>query len=648
MLAASVLALLGQWTLLSGPTRAGPGLLYYLLAIIPFIWICYRFEGYVLPPPFVAVPQTRRAPVLALWFASLALCGWTVQSVNMPAISPFLGRAMVVTWAVSIGLFAWSVLRAVEWRLPARATCGAWWRTHRLEVAGIMLLGLLAFGLRIYNLELQPYAMINDEGEVGKEALRILRGLQTDFFATGWGGQPIWSFVPTAISVGLFGNTTFAVRLVSVMQGTLSVIFIYLLAREAFDRVTAFLAAGLLAMLPFHIHFSRLGVCNVIDAFFSSLVLWLTYRALRRGQITGYLWAGLAAGLTVYSYLGSRLVMALAVGLLGYAIVQQRDYLRTHWRHLGVFGGALLIVAAPMLSYFFRHPDLLLGRLNAEGILNNGWLKQMAAQQGYGQPLWHQFVRSTLVYISSGAPSGFYNSPQPYLVPLAAVFFLLGMGYVVWRLRDWRYWGLLAWFWAVVILGSMLTVGAPTSQRLIMSAPVLTLITAIGLRKMMGLWQSVNIIPFRLGVVLSVAVVGVVGWQGVNFYFIDYFQGHYFEDKSNEISYEASRYAASLGQPYRMYLMGAPVTVDFGNFKYLLPDMEMADFNTVTPESLAALPRDGGAFFVALPSRQADLEAVARQIPGGRWMQIPRRYQPAEMLYLGYVLSPGQWEIPPK
>jgi hypothetical protein len=192
-------------------------------------------------------------------------------------------------------------------------------------------------------------------------------------------------------------------------------------------------------------------------------------------------------------------------------------------------GGALLIVAAPMLSYFFRHPDFFLARLNAEGILNNGWLKQMAAEQGYWRPLWRQLVQSTLVYISSGAPSGFYNSPQPYLVPLAAVFFLLGMSYVIWRLRDWRYLGLLAWFWAAVVLGSMLTVGPPTSQRLIMSAPVLALITAIGLRKVAGLWQSTNVIPFRLGVVLSVAVVGVVGWQGVNFYFTNYVQGHYFE-----------------------------------------------------------------------------------------------------------------------
>jgi 4-amino-4-deoxy-L-arabinose transferase-like glycosyltransferase len=641
--AACGLALLGQLTLFFDEAHLTVGLLYYLLAISLFIWVGRRVEGNVLAPPFSAVALTRSAPSFALGLTSLALCLWTVQTVNLSTLTPLLGRAAVVTWAASIGLFVWSVLRVVAWRWPGPERWVAWARAHWPEVMGLILLGCLALWLRTYNLELQPYAMVNDEGEVGQEALRILAGLRTNFFETGWSAQPIWSFVPTAISVALFGHTTFAVRFVSAVQGTLSVICLYLLAREAFDRATAFLAAGFLVTLPFHIHFSRLGVCNGIDAFFSSLVIGLTYRALRRGQISGYLWAGLAAGLTIYSYLGSRLVAILAVGLLGYAVVRQRTYFRAHVRHLAVFAGALFLVATPMLVYYFRNPDLFLARLNAENILNNGWLKQAIAEQGSWQPLWSQFARSVLVFFFSGAPAGFYNSPMPYLVPLAAVFFLLGMGYVVWRLKEPRYMALFAWFWAVVVLGSTLTGGPPTSQRLIMTAPVLALITAIGLRKMFELWHKVGVMPVRLGEILSVGVLCVVGWQGVNFYFTDYAQGHYFEDQSNEITYEASRYAASLGLPYRMYLIGEPMTyVIFGNFKYLLPDMEVQDFNTVTPDSLAALPHDGGAFFVAIPSRRADLDLVASWAPGGRWQPVPRRYQPEQTLYFGYLLSPDQ------
>jgi hypothetical protein len=495
--------------------------------------------------------------------------------------------------------------------------------------------------VRTYDLEYHPYSFVNDEGEVGRNALAILDGSVTNLFTSGWAGQPNWSFVPTALSVALLGNTAVAARLVSALQGALGVVFIYFLGREAFDRRTGLLAALALLGLSWHVHFSRLAVANVVDSFFASGVLWLVYRALRRGHLIDYLWAGLASGLTVYSYLGSRLVMALAVALVAFTWLRQGLPLRTHRRHLLVYAGAMIIAAGPQLAYFVRHLDTFMGRLNAEGILRNGWLQRQSAETGLSQAslLLDQFMKSTFVYVTGSAPGHFFNSPRPYLPALAAVFLVLALGYSLWRSAQPRYFMLTAWFWSVVVLGSTLTIGPPSHQRLLMTAPATALLVAIGLREAGRLVERLGFVSARLVLGLTLAVAGLTSLQGVTFYFGEYRTGHYFEDPSNDFSYEVADYASTLGPDYRMYLLGAPSVYSvFGDFAYLAPEVEVVDFNDVTPATVEALPRDKHAFFVAVPSRVEDLQHVAQWLPGGEWQAVARRYQAPEMVYFAYLL----------
>jgi 4-amino-4-deoxy-L-arabinose transferase-like glycosyltransferase len=434
------------------------------------------------------------------------------------------------------------------------------------------------------------------------------------------------------------------------LEGALTALCVYLLAREIFDRTTGFLAMAVMVALSYHLHFSRLGVTNVIDAFTSVFTLWLLYRALRRGGLPDYAWAGMATGLALYTYLGSRLSIALVFGTLIYVCLRERGYTRAHIRHLLVFASAALVVAAPMALYFYRNSDHFMSRLNSEGILNNGFLEReaVATGKGYVGVLLDQFARSSLVFVSQGAPGGFFNSPAPYLPAIGAVFLVLGMAYTLGRLLEPRYMTLFAWFWSVVILGSTLTVGPPSSQRLLMTAPAVALLVALGLRKTAEAAERMGVFSLRGAVALCAAVATLISLQGVYFYFGEYRQGHYFEDASNEMSYESFHHTAQLGQDYRMYIVGYPrVFVAFANFDYLAPDLPKQDFNDVTPESVAALPRDRGAFFLTIPERRQDLQNIARWVPGGEWIQVYRRYQPVDVLYYAYQVPPEAFAARP-
>jgi 4-amino-4-deoxy-L-arabinose transferase-like glycosyltransferase len=645
---ALLLAAVGQVLLLATPDQPTWGLLFYAAAVVTLIGLTLKIRQPVAPRPFVARQLPRQAPVVGLWFTCLVLGLYAVRQVNrdLPVADRYLLDA---AWLASILAYTVSVLRAARWHWPGFVALRDWSVTHRRELALIGFLLVAAFAVRAYDLTYHPYSFVNDEGEVGKEALAILNGTRSNFFEAGWSGQPVWSFVPTAISVAVLGHTAVAGRLVSVVEGTLAVFFVYMLARETFDRKTAFLAGAVLVGLAWHIHFSRLGVSNVIDSFFASGVLWLTYRALRRGHLIDYLVAGLAAGLTLYTYLGSRLVLAMAVGIMAYVLVRQRDYFRTHYRHLSVYAGALLVVAGPNLAYFAQHPNEFMGRLNSEGILQNGWLQRQSVTLGrtYFSLLLEQFSHSTLVFIAQNAPGSFFNSPRPYLTALAAIFFVFGLAVSMWRITQPRYLLVCGWFWSVVVFGSTLTLGPPSSQRLIMTAPVAALLVAIGLREVARLAAALRLLTPHMGWIAAVGLVGIISAQGIAFYFGAYRLGHYYEDPSNDFSYEVSTYMETLGPSYHVFLLGDPsVYSGFADFGYLAPDVQVTDFNTVTPATFAGLPRDKGAFFVAIPRRVDDLRLVQQWQPGGTWQEALRRFQAPQQDYFAYQVPPSVFVKP--
>ncbi len=546
-------------------------------------------------------------------------------------------------WLLSMLLFCAGVLQMAGWKPPSWKEVTAKIHEHRFEIAGVFALVLVAFVVRVIDLELLPYAFANDEGWVGVEGRNLFSGQVMNFFQVGWSAQPMLSFLPDSLSILLFGNTIFAVRLVSAIEGTLTVLFLYLGGREAFGIRPAFLAAGILAALPVHIHFSRTAFNNIIPALFAALLFWLVFRAVRTGKVSSYLWIGLAAGFAFYSYLGSRLAILLAAGILGYICLTQRHYLRTHLVHLIIFTGALLIVAGPQIAYFVKHPNYFASRVTSDGILQNGWLAQQAAPGGPGiaAALGNQLAKSSLVYISDGAPYGFYNAPRPYLPPVGAAFLILGTGFAILKLRNRAFVALLAWFWSVILLGGMLTTSPPASQRLIMGFPAAALVVGIGLDQSARLLSRLPRIPTPVWTAVAALVVVACGIDGLGFYFGEYRQKSYYGDASNELIYETTRLAKQIGSSYQYVLLGAPrVYLDFANFDYLIPEYNKVEIGINDSESLIKTANTP-SLVVAIPERVGELDAFEEKYPGGQRLEMSRRFVPNQVLFDAYIFTPS-------
>ena len=99
----------------------------------------------------------------------------------------------------------------------------------------------------------------------------------------------------------IFGIHDVVARIIPVIFGTLTVFVTYLVAKELFDRKVGLISCLVLALLPFHIVFSRQAILDVPLSFFVTLFLYF----IARYKITGlnifcYL-TGVSCGLSVMS-----------------------------------------------------------------------------------------------------------------------------------------------------------------------------------------------------------------------------------------------------------------------------------------------------------------------------------------------------------
>ena len=200
----------------------------------------------------------------------------------------------------------------------------------------ILLIAILflAFVLRVPFLDKFPAGLNADEAAIGYNAYSLIKtGL--DEHATRWPTvfrsfddyKPAVYFYLVLPFVYILGLSVTAVRLPSALLGVISVYFIYLLANQLFPPTkkaklsVGHLAALLLAVSPWHLHFSRGGwEANAASAFF---VIGL-YCLVRSLENTKYLLlTTFSFVLALYTYHSLRIVIPLL--FIAFVLIYFRD-----------------------------------------------------------------------------------------------------------------------------------------------------------------------------------------------------------------------------------------------------------------------------------------------------------------------------------
>ena len=519
---------------------------------------------------------------------------------------------------------------------------------------------VLAAGLRLYRLGEWPPGPYRDEAFNGLDALNVLRGQHALFFPANNGREPTYIYL-VALSLALFGPTTFALRLPAALVGALAVAPTYLLGRAWFGRAAGLLAGLLWAITFWPVHLGRIGLRAGLLAPMLALAFWLGTLAYRRRRAGLWFFAGLVYGLTFYTYLAARFTpLILLLFALYLLLTGRRERLWDGGRVLWFALGAALAVA-PLAAVLAANPEFIFGRAGQVSVFSpeisgGDPLGALLGNAGraLGMYLWRgdDILRHNawLAYTpdAPGRPwLGGFPAGRPVFDPFMIVPFLAGLLWCLWRRRPAA---VLLLLWQLVMLGpTILAEDAPHFLRAAGVLPGAVFFPAIGLA-LLWHWPRLSAATrpngYHTWVIARRALVGLLLLGSLTLTVRDYVAyaqqpdvAHLWEEAAAELAHEAAADSDT----------GLTVAIDrrfvegWPSIPFLLGDRPVTLF---TPEEDPPTALDQPAALYVWPygaleflAAVADPPATVAVAPGPAARGDLERE--AYSLYTRYVMTPG-------
>ncbi len=445
----------------------------------------------------------------------------------------------------------------------------------------IILLGL---SLRLFHLSSNPPHLTPDEAALGYNAYSILKTGKDEYgtpfplvFKSFGDYKPGLYVYLTVPFISIMGLNEFAVRFPSAFMGVLAVYFMYQFVKLlSKDETLALIAAFLLAVSPWHMHFSRGAWEANVALTFLLVALTFFVRAMQKAR-----WLPVASvfcAFSLLSYQGSKLSVVLALLIFSLFFLKELKNIP-----IKTYGVSLLLgffVSLPIIVSLFAGQTGRLGVFSVfsyprppeylTAFLNNGGdhVGSVTYYMFHSEPLnflrgilgrWFNHYSARFLLFEGDWSNPRHSVPHSGVITLIDGLFLVVGIYVVMS-KSTRRWmmPIIAWF----ILSPLPSVLSRDQVHAVRSLPMvipLTVLIALGLR-------SVAVLPMRKITISFVGILYIASYA----YFLDaYFihgvvhNSHYWAYGYKQIMEEIKPYAQegktiyiqqSYEQPYIFYL----------------------------------------------------------------------------------------------
>jgi 4-amino-4-deoxy-L-arabinose transferase-like glycosyltransferase len=526
-----------------------------------------------------------------------------------------------------------------------------------IEAAMVFVITGVALLLRVISLDRFPVSMHGDEGEMGMEALRFLGiGYPISPFGVGWGLFSNLYYYMLAGSIHIFGRNEIGLRMVSALFGTFCAPLVYLIGRKFWGKLAGFTGAWLVAVSHFNIHFSRSGLNNIESVFFILLFILLFLSTHSQGRklgksdvsnflkgnfnITPYIAIGLTCGLAQYMYLGSRLILLVALPLYGFLLVRKRIGII----QLAAMGFAAVLVFAPLGMLYLQTPDAFTARIKTVSIFDSEGIKDQyeqndALSENLSSVIQDQFTKNINFYIQSG-DIGFFSPPEiPGFDFITALLFWLGLGVVFSSLRRLPELVLILWFVLGFIFGGVLTDYSPYGPRLLMSTPAIFIMGGVFVQRTWNVLNDFfnkisNGCPSLVWVSAPILFCIFLATLGIN---MNYYFGVYPKSSLHMVLMDITKEIISDAPMNHVYLLGdGEIYVGHGTIRFLAGEGKATDIKDI--DDLPPLVKDGeGITVLATLNHAGELDSLKPLYPQGH---ISGKYFFGRLILMKYQIPP--------
>lgn len=552
-------------------------------------------------------------------------------------------------------------------------------RPHSRTAVVIILLFIMALAtfLRFWQLAQMPPGLYHDEAYNGLDALSLVQGKTFPQFYEGWelyqhdahaerpaqetrwplffegnyGREPVHIYL-MALSIKLLGATPFAIRAVPALFGILAVFTTFLAAKAVlgisdwrlkigdspspFSIITPLVAAFTVAILFPAIHFSRFGLRAMVFVPVETLSVYCFWKGMNTVQFAGasdrlparhtlwFLASGVLLGLGLYIYAAARLFPLLFVGFALFLLWRERPLFKQIWWRLGLMAGAALVVALPLLIFFWQYPYFFIFRI---AYVSN---KGKGVIEGRPYLTWLQNIwRIVGGLFWQGETHLRHNLPaRPYLDIIQAALFVVGVvrtTYGVVRTPRYALRTIFLLLWLVtMLLPTIMSGDAPHFGRMTGVVPVVAIFIGLGFE---WIGKRLSVISKRppltvYGLLITVLLISAF-WTGYD-YFIRYANHPQIADDFYLPEWQMGQFAAQMPETASIYL--APTQEELATLYFSLADPERLQ-NVAGGAIPAGIPGEE-VLFLLRPSQSNFLTQLQNTFPDGITGKAEDSYTP--------------------
>jgi hypothetical protein len=571
-LIAIVIAFIGQGLLEPPKPSNEAALALYVVAFGMLIWSVLSKEWIIaenldtseaLWPNFKIRWQFLLAGTILAIFAFIAFGGDIFGFINL------------TLWCASIlcflaGFLDFGPIKSGIKQYFAKLRAGNWkinigWGTILLFAVVILIIFF-----RTYQMNTVPPEMTSDHAEKLMDIQDVLDGQWSIFFQRNTGREAI-QFYWTILIMKLFntGISFISLKIGMVAAGLLTLPYLYLIAKEFWNKRVAFLALILAGIAFWPNVISRVGLRFALYPLFTAPALYYLLKGLKNGTRNDFVWAGIAIGLGLHGYSPYRAVPILLVFGVFLFILQRRN--RPNWEN-ALFGTIMMgiistIVAIPLIRYAIHHPDIFTYRLATR----LGEVERPFP----GNPfiIFLDNLKNAMLMFGVNDGNTWLHSItyRPALDVITAALFYLGMVLLIVRYVQKRNWLdiFLVLSVPILMLPSILSIAFPEENPVLnRTAGAIIPVYLIIALCLDGLLTAIErMIQGRLGKVIAFLIAAVLIFssarQNYDFLFNTY-EKNYLESSGNtsEMGHVIRGFADSVGTPDTAWVVGYPYWVD--------------------------------------------------------------------------------------
>lgn len=376
------------------------------------------------------------------------------------------------------------------------------------ETILIILILVASLIIRLLRLDQLPISPNWDEVSHGYNAYSILKTgkdewgnfLPLIFRAYGDYKLPFYIYL-TTIPVAIFGLNTFSIRLISALAGTLTGLFIFLIAKKILEKkpIIPLIVSLIFLFSPFNIFLSRIALeANLFLLLFSVCL----YLAINKKLALSSLFYGLA----LFTYNSSRVLLPFYLLLFIFLAIKNKYKLSQNWYKLIPF---LLFTAIALFQTLQQSGQ---ARYQWVSILDSGSINQInELRQHYPRFVVNKatyfvftVVKNYLSHFNpqflffTGGSNYQFNIPNFYLIsPLFLPFFILGLFFIFKNIKNINY-QIILFLFLISPIPSSITRDAPHVLRSICFPFLVTLIIGIGISHIKKFSRLVSVIAIAI------------------------------------------------------------------------------------------------------------------------------------------------------